>query len=104
GIAILGFAGRTADVLGVPLPPDQVYLRLVGILLLVLGSVYVLPARDPLRFLPVIVVSAAGRVAGSAYLVWAWAHGEPPAFLVLGLVDLAFGLAQGALVLRLRAS
>jgi hypothetical protein len=99
GVAILAFADETSRLLGVPLPPDPVYLRLVGVLLLVLGALYVLPARNPTRFAPVIGVSAAGRLLGFAYLLWARSHGQPRAFLLLALGDLMFALLQGALLL-----
>jgi len=96
----LAFAGAiwlapraSAALLGLELPPDPVYLRLCGILLAILGGIYAAAARAPERYPAVAPVSAAGRLAGCLLLAAAWVSGHPTAFLVLGLADLAIGLA-----------
>lgn len=100
GIGILVLRRSLAAMLSIPLPEDGTYLGLVGVLLLVLGALYVLPARDPVRFAPVVAISAVGRLLGCAYLAWVWTRGHPPAFLGLAAGDLAFAAAQTIVLVR----
>jgi hypothetical protein len=91
-----------AYLLRLPVPDDPVYLRFIGVFLAMLAAMYLLAARHPQRYQGVIVVAAAGRAGGFAYLAWAWLGGRPTAFLVLAVADLAFGLAHAVLLLRAR--
>ena len=102
GVGILLLPARLAAILAIPLPEDGTYLGLCGVLLLVLGSLYLLPARDPARFAPVIGVSAAGRLVGAAYLAAVWAGNRHGAFLGLAAADLGFAVVQAVLLLRAR--
>ncbi|HKQ59914.1 MAG TPA: hypothetical protein VJS92_01440 [Candidatus Polarisedimenticolaceae bacterium] len=103
GGAILGFAPPAARALGLALPPDPLYLGLVGVLLLLLGALYLLPGAEPQRYQGVVAIAAAGRLAGAAYLGAAWLRGEPPAFLALAAADLLLGATHGALLLGARS-
>ena len=73
-------------------------------LLLILGAIYLLPARDPRRFHAIAPIAASGRVAGAALFALAGMHGRPPAFLLLGLADLAIALVTLAAWARTRVS
>jgi hypothetical protein len=72
-----------------------VYLYLDGILLLILGAIYAMAAREPDRYVAVAPLSAGGRALGFAVFMWAWLRSreQPVAFLALGLADLAIGVA-----------
>jgi len=100
--AILVVPHVSSAMLRIPLPDDRFYLRLVAVLLSILGSVYLLPARDPERFHPIAPIAAAGRVAGAVLFALAWSEGRPATFLVLGLADLAIALVTLAAWARTR--
>lgn len=97
-VAILFFTAPAAALLGLEVPQDPVYLRLNGIFLLILAGLYALPAVAPRRYSGVVVVAVAGRSLGFLYFVWAWHGGAATVFLLLGFVDLLFGLAHAALL------
>jgi hypothetical protein len=101
---ILVFTRPAAALLRLDVPADPVYLRLDGVLLLLLAGLYLLPAVDPVRYRGVVAVASAGRFLGFVYLSWAWLQGRPPAFLGLALLDLAFALAHAVLLLRARTA
>jgi len=101
-VAILFFGVPAAALLGLDRPADPVYLGLNGVLLALLGSLYLLPAFDPRRYRGVVAVAAAGRLVGFIYLLDAWSGGRPPAFLGLALGDLAFALLHAASLWRIR--
>ena len=79
--------------LEIPLPEQQVYLRLTGLFLLVLALVYMLPVIHPGEYLGNVVVAIVARTAGAIFLIAAalW-FAQPVAFLALGVVDLIFAL------------
>jgi hypothetical protein len=87
-----------AAFLGITLPANPVYLGLVGVLLLVLGTLYLLPARSPVRYQGIVAVAACGRVFGFVYLAHSWRSGQPQAFLWLALIDLGFGALHAVLL------
>src|SRR5262249_36557924 len=101
-VAILAATRPSARLLGLTVPDDPVYLALDGVFLLLLAGLYALAALDPRRYTGIPPVSAAGRALGCAVLVWAWLGGRPPAFLVLGLADLALAALTAALWNRAR--
>lgn len=98
-VAILLFKARAAALLGLSLPADPVYLDLNAVFLVLLGGLYLLPARDPERYRGVVAIAAAGRFLGFLFLGSAWLDGRPLAFLALSLGDLAFALAHAILLL-----
>lgn len=102
GIAMLLAHERAAGILGIEPPDDPLYLRFGGLLLLVLGALYLLPARDPERYRGVALVAAAGRLAGFLFLFAAWRAGRPPVFLGLCCADLTFALVHAFFLARTR--
>jgi hypothetical protein len=102
-LLMLAFAEPVARLFGLPLPADLVYFKLNAILLLILAALYLAAAREPERYRLVAPLSGAGRVAGFVFFVWAWRGGRPPAFLALGVADLAIGLATLAVWRRASA-
>jgi hypothetical protein len=104
GVMILLLPGQGAELLGLELPADAVYLRLNGVFLLMLAAFYVLPALDPRRYAPVVAIAVAGRFVGFLYLAAAWLEGRPSTFLGLAFGDLFFALVHGVLLLLARGS
>ena len=102
GVAILFASGPAAEVLGLGLPADPVYLRLNGVFLLLLAGLYLLPGIAPQRYQGVVAVGAVGRLLGFFYLGWVWLAGQPPVFLALALGDLAFAALHTALLVAAR--
>jgi hypothetical protein len=96
GLAILAATRPVAALFGLAVPDDPLYLGLNGVFLLILGGIYGVAAFDPERFGPIAPFAAAGRVLGCALFARAWALGGPPAFLGLGLADLAIGVVTFA--------
>ncbi|MGH9868909.1 MAG: hypothetical protein ACREAA_12185 [Candidatus Polarisedimenticolia bacterium] len=89
----LGFPQVGSMFLEIPLPEQQVYLRMTGVFLLVLGLFYMLPVIHPGHYLGNVVVAILARTAGAIFLCAAalW-FGQPVAFLALGVVDLVFAV------------
>lgn len=104
GISIVLIPSVAARLLGIEIPADPFYLRLNGVFLLILSGLYALPAIRPERFHPIAPVSAVGRLAGCLVFAAAWRQGRPAVFLVLGLADLAIGLATALAWIAARRS
>jgi hypothetical protein len=104
GAAILAFTRPAAEILGLRVPEDPIYLYLNGIFLLILAAVYGAASRAPRRYPAVAPIAAAGRACGFVLLVWAWHRGGPSAFLTLGVADLVLGAATLAAWRRTRLS
>lgn len=97
-VAILAFREPAAGWLGLALPEDPTYLQLNGILLTLLGAIYLVAAADPRRHQAVIAVTAAGRFLGFTFLAGVWLARDVPAFFGLALGDLFFALLHAALL------
>ncbi len=79
--------------LEIPLPDDELYLRVTGVFLLALALFYMLPVIYPGRYLGNVLVAIAARLGGAVFFIAAaLAFGRPPAFLLLGLIDLLFAV------------
>ncbi len=89
-------------VMSIPMPADEVYLRFIGVFLVILALFYMLPVIHPDRYLGVVSVAIVGRAMGAVFLFVAVAgFGQPAPFIALGLGDLFFSLLHAWL---LRAS
>ena len=104
GLAILFFAEPASALLKIPLPPDRLYFRFIGVFALLLASLYVLPVIEPRRYRGVVAVAAGGRFAGFLYMAWAWTQGAPGTFLYLAYADLAFAGAHAFLLISAEAA
>jgi len=102
GVAIVVFTRPAAELLGIRVPDEPVYLYLNGVFLLILGAVYIAASRDPERYPAVPPIAAVGRLLGCFLFAWVWRGGGPPAFLSLGLGDLALGIVTFAAWRRAR--
>lgn len=102
GLAILCIHERLAGWLRLEPPEEPLYLHLSGVLLLLLGGLYALPAIAPARYQGVVAVAAAGRLLGALFLAVAWLQRGWPALLGLALADLAFGCLHLGLLLWAR--
>lgn len=87
--------------LEVPLPAEQVYLRLTGVFLLILALFYLLPVIHPGRYLGNVSVAIVGRCAGALFMAAAalW-FGQPPAFLALAAGDILFAALHAFFLVR----
>jgi len=97
-VSILLFTEPAAEVLGLEVPPDPVYLHLSGVLLLLLGALYALAVVAPERHQRIVAVASGGRAIGFLFLASAWAVGRPSAFLAVALGDLALAIAHAVLL------
>ena len=99
-VAILLFTDPAAALMGLVVPLDPIYLKLNGLFLLLLAALYALPTFAPRRYSGVVAVAAAGRMLGFLFFGAAWLAGAPAVFLVLGTVDLLFGVVHAILLWR----
>jgi hypothetical protein len=81
-----------------PLPAGAFYLWIMALLLLMLAALYLLAARELPRYSGVVVVAAAGRIAGGiVFFALAWHRPGLAGLYPLAAADLALGLAHAAL-------
>jgi hypothetical protein len=85
-----------------PLPGEAFYLRLLAILLTMAGVTYLIAARDPETFRPLVTLAVVARFAGAVALA-ASAFGEPRLAGLWGpaLGDFGFAVVHAALGRRL---
>lgn len=78
------FSHRSPPVGGGGLPETSTlfYFHMVGLLLVLMGMMYFLVARDARRHLPFAKLAVAGRVSGAAYYVVYWNTFSQPSFAV----------------------
>jgi len=100
-VAILGFTHPAAQILGLAVPRDPVYLGLNGLLLLLLAALYAAASLDPERYRAITPIAGLGRLAGFVFFLAVWSRGWPLAFAGLAAGDLVLGL--GTLVAWRRA-
>jgi hypothetical protein len=76
-IPLLCFPGLLFD-RGLPRPENTVYVRLIGLMLIVFGLFYLITATNPARYLGQVGVAILGRILGSIfYLIYLlFFHGE----------------------------
>lgn len=87
-----------ARLLDLPLPGETFYLWTLATLLVMLGTLYLLAARNPRRYSGVIAVAIGGRILGAlAFTLIALQRPDLWGLWVLAGCDLAFGLAHAGL-------
>ena len=86
-LALLGFAE----------PPDVLFHRLTGLLLLCFGAVFFVVSRAPERYRALVLITAIGKLGVVALAAHAWATGAlPDSAFVVALGDLLY--AAGFLI------
>jgi hypothetical protein len=79
-----------------PLPEGSFYLWILAVLLIMLGMLYLVAARDPRRYSGIIAVAIGGRTLGGLVLLAAALHAGLPGLYPMAVGDLAFGIAHAA--------
>ena len=83
--------------LGLPLPGEDFYLRLIAVFLLMLAALYLTAAHDLRRYTGIILVAVAGRLLGAAVLgASAFADPRLSGLWPLAAADFAFGTVHAA--------
>jgi hypothetical protein len=92
GVLMLAIPRQACAVFGLPFPVvGEIWLRLDGIFLLVMASLYILTARDPARYLGIVAICIAGKVVSIVfYSVYVLAFGAEKIFLMFAALDLVF--------------
>ncbi len=86
---------------GLPAPADPFHFRFAALPLVALPFFYLLAWHDPDRHSGVIGAMIVARLTGFVYLtLYGGIRGEPAAFALFGLGDLAFALAHALLARR----
>ena len=93
GIWILTSPSSLAALLGLNLPVEEIYLRLVGLFLLILQLVYLTAVFQPARYLANVGIAIGGRTLGAVFfLAYVIGFGGDPIFALLGGMDLLFAI------------
>ena len=78
--------------------PPNLFLLLLGYLLLILAGVTALILARPGRFWPLLWLAAVGRTGAGGMMLTYWSQEWAPESIVIpGAVDLAFGVGSGVL-------
>jgi hypothetical protein len=78
----------------------HIWVRFSGLLLLLLSLFYLPAAHNLYQYRANAYLSIISRLAGVLFFgIAIWGYGKSIAYLPLGLVDLAFGVVQGILLL-----
>jgi len=92
---VLASPATLAGLLGLEMPGQQIYLRLLGVFLAGVPAFYLMPVLHPGRYFGNVVAASLLRALGGAFLVIAvLGYGEPKPFLLLAAIDLAFAAAH----------
>ena len=88
-------------ILNIPAPPP-IWVRTAGMLLCIISIFYIPGALDPMRYRATAIMAVfPSRAFGSTFfIVEVVAFGWPTGFLSIALVDLAFGLVEGILLIK----
>lgn len=88
GLFILFLPVVLAKIIKLNMPAEQVYLRLDGLFLVIIGAFYYLFWMDSVRFKEVVFLAIAARISGFLFFVSAWLFfAYPVTFLLLGIGD-----------------
>jgi hypothetical protein len=94
-IPVMVAPGSLARILGLPMPDTEIHLRFLGVFLLILSLYYLAPVLYPGRYLGNVAIAALGRAMGAAFLIFAvLQYDQPRPYLLLGMVDLVFGMVH----------
>jgi len=84
-----------------PAPADPFHFRFAALPLVALPFFYLLAWRDPDRYSGVIGAMIVARLTGFVYLaLYGATRGEPAAYALFGIGDLAFAIAHALLARR----
>jgi hypothetical protein len=107
GLGLLVAPDLVLRLLALPAPVgDRFVLRFLGVFVASVGFAYLYPFLGPAgprreaRLAAVIELTAGVRLAVALFLGCAVLAGRPPAWLLVGFTDAAFGLSQLALARR----
>jgi len=90
---MIGAPALATEPLRLPLPGETFYLRVLAVLLGIVGSVYLIAARDPHRNRALVAIAIAGRFGGFlAFASAAIGRTDLAGLWIVGGGDLAFSL------------
>lgn len=88
GLLILLIPAVLAKIINLAMPAQEVYLRLNGLFLIIIGLFYALFWLDDKRFREIVFLAIAARISGFIFFISAWAFFKHPfTFLLLGAGD-----------------
>jgi len=88
GLFILFLPSVLAKIIRLDMPAEEVYLRLNGLLFLIIGAFYFLYWLDKKSYSAVVPIAIGARTSGFLFFLVAWAVFEYPfTFLLLGIGD-----------------
>ncbi len=91
GLPLLLAPGAMMTSLGVEVPPDLLFHRFTGLLVVCFGGLYALVAQDAVRFRPLVWLGIVGKAGVVALFTEAYMNGRVPFSLyAVSLGDLAF--------------
>ena len=88
GLMILFFPSILAKIIQLEMPAQEIYLRLNGLFLVIIGVFYSLFWFNASRFKEIVYITIAARFTGFIFFFSAWAlFAHPFTFLLLGMGD-----------------
>jgi hypothetical protein len=88
GLFILFIPSILAKIIRLEMPTEELYLRLNGLLFLIIGTFYFLYWLDKKQYKGVVPIAIAARSSGFLFFFIAWATFKYPfTFLLLGIGD-----------------
>jgi len=95
GLPLLFVPRFLVPLLGLPPAENDVYIRLVGLLLVVVGLFYLVTSIDPERYLRNVGVAILGRILGPIfYLIYIFAFNGERIFWAFVVLNIAFAIAH----------
>lgn len=92
GIAFLLFGEQILEWIGMELPPHIAYIQLAAVFIFVQGLSYLLVWTDPPRYLGLVMIGVAYKVAYAGLALWYLIIGELPSnfFIPWAVIDVLF--------------
>jgi uncharacterized protein YjeT (DUF2065 family) len=93
GLFILLLPSFLARIIQLDMPAQEVYLRMDGLFLVIIGVFYALYWSDDRRFREIVFIAITARFTGFLFFFSAWAFfAHPFTFLLLGIGDGFWGV------------
>ena len=101
GILVLVAPTFVANVVGLPLPTEEFYLWLVGLLQVGLASAYLIGGLSPARHIANVILAAVMRLAMGVVVICIGLNLDSTIFTLLGVAEIPLGLSHALYAIRL---
>jgi uncharacterized protein YjeT (DUF2065 family) len=93
GLFILFIPRILAKIIALDMPAEEVYLRLNGLFLIIIGTLYIVYWFKPEKNIILVKIAIGARLSGVLFFFAAYfLYGYPFTFLLLGIADGTWGI------------